>query len=80
MDDKVFVDESKRIFLFNIPRGQMEYLQYSVMEQLKDRMVFSPKYQSSTKLLRFVPHVVVFCNEAPDMEKMTADRYILKEL
>lgn len=75
-DDLAFaIDCSKRVFVFDIPRGQSEYLQYSILEQLKDRMVFSPKYESSTKILRERPHVVVFMNEQPDMNKMTRDRY-----
>lgn len=75
-DDLAFaVDETKRIFLFDIPRCQMEFLQYSVLESLKDQMLFSPKYESSFKTLSVVPHVVVFSNEAPDYTKLTEDRY-----
>jgi len=69
------IDRTKCIFLFNIPRGGMEYMQYTILEQLKDRVVFSPKYQSSTKVITRKCHVVVFCNEHPDMTKMTDDRY-----
>lgn len=72
------VDKSKSVFFFNIPRGGMEYMQYTILEQLKDQMVFSPKYNSQMKYLQKVPHVVVFCNEDPDMTKMSADRYILR--
>lgn len=72
------IDESKRVFLFNVPRGGMEFMQYTILEQLKDRMVFSPKYGSRMKILNHNPHVVVFCNEEPDMSKMTADRYIIE--
>lgn len=69
------IDESKSVFLFNVPRGAMQYLQYTILEQLKDRMVFSTKYTSLMKILKKNPHVVVFCNEQPDMTKMSADRY-----
>lgn len=55
------VDKTKSVFFFNIPRGGMEYLQYTILEQLKDRMVFSPKYNSTMKYLVKTPHVVVFC-------------------
>jgi len=74
------VDVSKSIFLFNVPRGGMEYLQYTILEQLKDRCVFSPKYNSVMKVLNSKCHVVVFCNEAPDMTKMSEDRYIVINL
>ena len=68
------VDPFKSVFLFNIPRCQMEYLQYAILEQLKDRVVFSPKYNSTTKLIRSKCHVVVFCNERPDYTKLSEDR------
>lgn len=74
------IDPHKRIFLFNVPRGGMEFLQYTILEQLKDRMIFSPKYQSQTKILDTNPHVIVFSNEEPDMEKMSTDRYIIQHL
>jgi len=75
-DDLAFaIDESKQFFFFDIPRSQSEYLQYSVLEQLKDRMVFSPKYVSRSKILEHQPHVVVFMNEEPDYNKLTGDRY-----
>lgn len=69
------VDSTKDTFLFNIPRGNMEFLNYGLLEMIKDRLVFSPKYESRMKVIEANPHVVVFSNEAPDMTKMTADRY-----
>lgn len=80
-DDLAFaIDETKKLFVFDIPRGSMEFLQYSVLEQLKDQLIFSPKYQSQSKVLREKVHVVVFCNEDPDMCKMTEDRYNITQL
>lgn len=74
-DDLAYaIDESKRIFLFDVPRSQSEYLQYSVFESIKDRMIFSTKYQSRTKFLGLT-HCVVFMNEEPDYNKLSADRY-----
>lgn len=69
------IDETKSIFLFNIPRDNMQFLQYPILEQLKDRTIFSPKYESALKILDVVPHVVVFSNELPDETKLSADRY-----
>lgn len=75
-DDLAYaIDESKEYFLFDVPRSQSEYLQYSILEQLKDRMVFSPKYSSRSKMLAKTPFVVVFMNEEPDYNKLTNDRY-----
>lgn len=69
------IDETKSIFLFDVPRGQLEYLQYNVLEKLKDRFLFSSKYHSKLKVLVKVPHVMVFTNEDVDYTKMSVDRY-----
>lgn len=74
------IDPSCSIFLFNVPRGQMEFLRYEILEMMKDRVVFSPKYNSSTKYLEVTPYVAVFSNEMPDMNKMTSDRYNVTHL
>ena len=74
------VDIDKTLFLVDVPREQMMYLQYSVLESLKDRMIFSPKYESALKILREVPTVIVFSNEEPDYEKLTSDRYKVIEV
>ena len=79
-DDMAYaVQEGKKIYLINVARGQMEYLQYCVLEMLKDGVVHSPKYESQTKFLAPC-HVVVFCNEFPDMFRLTEDRYLIKDL
>jgi len=78
-DDLAYaIDESKKFFFFLIPRGQLPYLQFSVLESIKDRLVYSPKYASVTKVLRNNVHVVVFTNEEIDDEtraKLTSDRW-----
>lgn len=80
-DDLCFaIDNSKSVFLINVPRGGMEFLQYTVLEQLKDRMVFSTKYQSVLKTFPKNVHVVVFSNEDPDLSKMSEDRYVIRPM
>lgn len=80
-DDLAYaVDETKSIFLFDIPRGQMQFMQYSVLEQLKDGLIFSAKYESRTKVFKHRNHVVVFSNEDPEMDKLSADRYVVVKL
>ena len=80
-DDLAYaINRTNRIFFLNVPRGQMQCLQYTILEQLKDRIVFSTKYQSTTKYLRTWPHVVVFSNEEPDMSAMSVDRYNITRL
>lgn len=80
-DDLAYaIDETKRVFIFDIPREQMTYLQYSVLESLKDQMIFSAKYESSLKVLRNPVQVIVFSNEKPDQTQLTEDRYNIIEI
>jgi len=75
-DDLAYsIDPTKEVFLFDVPRNQMMYLQYSVLEMLKDRLVYSPKYKSGLKVLTKIPLVIVFSNEDPNRTEMSADRY-----
>lgn len=74
------VDAESRIIVVDCPRSQLEFLQYQFLEALKDGLVFCTKYQSRTKVFAKTPHVVVMCNETPDMVKLSADRYDIRDL
>lgn len=69
------VDESKSIFVFSVPRGGMEFMSYRILEGLKDKQMFASKYDSHMKMWIENNHVIVLCNEQPDMSKLTIDRY-----
>ena len=64
----------KALFM-DCPRSRSDVLDYEFLESLKDQIVFSPKYESMTKILKEPIHVIVFMNEWPDTEKLTEDRY-----
>lgn len=69
------LDESKSVFFFDAPRSkQGEFIQYDILEELKNGRVFSPKYESGMKYFND-SHVVVMMNEEPDYEKLSSDRY-----
>ncbi len=74
------IDPTKHIILVDVSRGGMQYLSYRLMEQIKGRRVFSTKYGSSWKFYNEQTHVVVFTNEDPDMNALSADRYILRSI
>lgn len=80
VDIAYLIDDEKSIFLFNVARGQMEYISYALLENLKDRMILSTKYQGELKVWTTNVHVVVFSNEYPDQDKMSADRYNITTL
>lgn len=75
------IKEDNTLFIFDIPRGELQYFQWSIVEQLKNGLVFSPKYQSGTKYLRHGPAtVVVFTNEEPDRQKLSSDRWCVTHI
>lgn len=75
-DDMAFAYKpGKHVYFLDVPRKQMEFLQYSVLEMIKDGSVSSPKYESVMKETDVKAHVVVMCNELPDMEKLSRDRF-----
>lgn len=64
-----------RVLFVNVTRQQVEFLNYSFLESVKDGMVFSPKYESCTKIMAGKVHVVVLMNQDPDMKMLSEDRY-----
>lgn len=68
------LDSAKSIFIFDYSRDQYEFLNYGLLEQVKNGRVWSGKYQSQLKCFP-VPHVLVFSNQEPDRRKMSADRW-----
>lgn len=80
-DDLAYsIDVTKQVFIFDVPRTQMMYLQYSVLEMLKDQMIYSPKYESQLKILTKCPQVIVMSNESPDESQLTNDRYDIMQI
>ena len=65
--------------IFNVPRGHRECISYSSLEAIKDGIVVNTKYETGYKLFNS-PHVIVFANFPPDMDALSKDRWIIKEL
>lgn len=58
----------------DIPRDHEDYVSYGALEQLKDGVMVSDKYQGRSVLFR-PPKVVVFANFVPNTSMMTWDRW-----
>jgi hypothetical protein len=79
-DMALTIREEAKVFFFDCPRSkQGEYIQYDFLEELKNGLIFSPKYESKIKKLA-TPHVVVLMNEHPDETKLSGDRYSVRVL
>lgn len=60
--------------IFDLARSQQEHINYEIIEQVKNGVVFSSKYNSMMKVFER-PHVFVFANVEPDYSKMSNDRW-----
>lgn len=69
-----------KIIIFDIPRSfNQEYLCYEALEKIKDGCFFSGKYESGM-VLGNAPHLLVFSNEEPSYQKLSADRWSVLDL
>lgn len=69
----------RKIILIDVPRSTQDYINYGAIEQIKNGLVFSGKYDS-IQLVFNCPHVFVFANETPDVLKMSTDRWNIIEI
>lgn len=70
---------SIKIVIVDVPRSQQDYLNYGAIEQVKNGLVFSGKYDS-TQLVFNCPHVIVFANAPPDTTKLSEDRWNIYDI
>ena len=69
-------EEYPKIVLINIPRAQNpNHLSWTGVEEIKDMFFFSPKYEGGM-VCGPNPHVLLFSNEEPPMDKLSKDRWI----
>lgn len=75
---KVWLEINKNKFpsvvLLDVPRYNLEYINYGTLEQIKNGMIYSGKYEGGTCLFPH-PHIIVFANEKPDTSKLSKDRW-----
>lgn len=62
------------LVIFDLERAAGNHVSYKAIENLKNGMIFAPKYKSRMALFEKC-HVVVFSNEPPDESKMSRDRW-----
>ena len=72
--DLKYAYNGESIVLFDLSRSSEHIFNYEALESLKNWRMFSPKYESASKVYR-IPHVVVFANWLPDMTRLSLDRW-----
>lgn len=67
--------KNKKIAVFDYARNiRNKSVNYVAMEDLKNGSIFSPKYDSHSKIFK-TPHVIVFSNHLPFKKAWSSDRY-----
>ena len=69
------------MILFDIARSyQLTAESYYAMEQMKNAVFFSGKYESGMVVAKNPPHMVVFANHPPKKQFMSQDRWVVKTI
>lgn len=69
----------KKIILIDVPRTVIDYVPYGTIENIKNGLVFSGKYDSE-QLVFNSPHVICFANSEPKIAAMSLDRWKIIKL
>lgn len=69
----------RKLFIVDCPRSAQEYINYGAIEQMKNGLIFSGKYEGHLLVFN-CPHVFVFANQPPDKSKMSMDRWNIQRI
>lgn len=73
-------DETPELILVNLPKTfDTSYLSYTGLEEVKDMMFYSGKYEGGM-ICGNCPHLIVFSNQEPDKYKCDPNRWITRNL
>lgn len=91
----MFIDEGKKadimkacfdydfnrynVVVIDIPRDNGNKVSYKSIESIKNGCIFSSKYESGFKAFNS-PHLIVFSNFPPEMDKLSMDRWVVNEI
>lgn len=67
------------LYIMDLERSSEVHVSYSAIESIKNGLFFSHKYKSEM-INRNVCHFIVFANFPPEESKLSADRWVIKEL
>jgi len=80
LNNKVNVEgKEPEICLLDIPRCGRAYMNYGVIEQIKNGLIYSGKYEGGD-IIFDAPHIIIFANFEPDYDQFTADRWKVIDL
>ena len=65
--------------IFDVPRSIKDYLSYAGIEEIKNGCFASSKYECDMVIMN-TPHVIIFANELPEVDKLSRDRWRIHNL
>lgn len=68
-----------KIVIIDAPRTSVEFVSYTAIEQIKNGLIFSGKYEGGVCAFK-IPHVICFANIPPKMGALSQDRWNIIDL
>ncbi len=67
------------LLIFDIPRSMIDYMSWTGIEEVKNGCFCSSKYECNMVIMN-CPHIICFANSEPDKDKLSIDRWIIREI
>lgn len=68
------------IVIYDIPRAQKNHVSYSSIEEIKNGLMYSTKYESGMCTFN-PPHIIIFSNQPPELnDTLSLDRWVIREI
>jgi len=68
-----------RVIIYDIPRSDIDKVNFGTMEAIKNGCVYSGKYEGGQMIFPY-PHVIVFANTTPPVGVMSDDRFYVSKI
>lgn len=78
-NDNAFRYNYEKYIILDISRDKQEYVSYGAIEQMKNGLVATGKYEGAQKLFPN-PKIIVMANFAPETDKLSEDRWDIYEI
>lgn len=70
---------SKSVIVIDIPRDNGNNVSYKAIESIKNGVIMNSKYETGMRLFNS-PHIIIFSNFPPNKDKLSSDRWYIKEI
>jgi len=75
----IYKSTIKNIVVIDIPRNSGNFVSYDAIESIKNGMICNTKFETGYKIFQ-PPHVLIFSNDYPQVEKLSEDRWDIVEI